>query len=194
MATGRIHESLGHVVDRFIFRGRLQQREALEIIAGYILDAESEDLVYRALLQDATIALKLSFGGLLGRQPDGSYKLVQSYNWPAELTIALGPDDELSRVITSKRGALTFSAKDTRVIQDSFPNERLTFVAPLLFDRSVSGIVVYGHNVSGLDLDPEERELLVRVVAHASIALNTIELNRYRNATSSAGVPTPEPA
>jgi hypothetical protein len=34
----------------------------------------------------------------------------------------------------------------------------------------------------------------VRVVAHASIALNTIELNRYRKATAAAGVPTPEPA
>jgi hypothetical protein len=184
---------LGHVVDRFIFRDRLQQREALEFIAGYILDAETEDLVYRALLQDAAIALKLSFGGLLGRQPDGSYKLVQSYNWPEEVTIALGPSDELTREITRKRGALTFSAKDTRIIQDSFPGERLTFVAPLLFDRSVSGIVVYGHNVTGLDLDPEERELLVRVVAHASIALNTIELNRYRNAAPAA-LPAPEPA
>ena len=55
----------------------------------------------------------------------------------------------------------------------------------------VSGIVVYGHNVSGLDLDPDERELLVRVVAHASIALNAIELNRYRNPSAA---PEPLPA
>jgi len=40
---------------------------------------------------------------------------------------------------------------------------------------------MYGHNVSGLDLDPEEREHLARVVAHASIALGSIELARYRN-------------
>jgi hypothetical protein len=193
MATGRIQESLGHVVDRFIFRDRLQQRQALEFIAGYILDAETVEDVYRALLQDAAHALKLSFGGILGRQRDGSYKLVQSYDWPADMTIQLGPNDELTQAITRTRGALTFSGKDTRLIQRSFPNQGLTFAAPLFFDRTVSGIVVYGHNVSGLDLDPEEREHLVRVVAHASIALNTIELSRYRGGESTAPAPLPAP-
>jgi hypothetical protein len=189
---GKIVEFLNYGVDRFIFRDRLQQRKALEFIAGYILDAETVEDVYRALLQDAAHALKLTFGGILGRQPDGSYKLVQSYDWPEAVTIKLGPDDELTRAITRTRGALTFSGKDTRLIQQSFPNEGLTFAAPLLFDRSVSGIVVYGHNVSGLDLDPEERELLVRVVAHASIALNTIELSRYRSASAApAALPAP---
>jgi hypothetical protein len=53
--------------------------------------------------------------------------------------------------------------------------------------------VVYGHNVSGLDLDPEEREHLIRVVAHASLALNAIELARYRG-TSASAEPEPLPA
>lgn len=194
MFTGKIHEILGHTVDRFIFRDRLEQRHALEFIAGYILDAETVEDVYRALLQDAAHALKLSFGGILGRKPDGSYELVQSYDWPDDVTIKLGPSDALTRAITRTRGALTFSGHDTRLIQKSFPNERVTFAAPLFFDRTVSGIVVYGHNVSGLDLDPDEREHLVRVVAHASIALNTIELNRYRNSSTPATLPTPEPA
>ena len=194
LVTGRVYDFLPHVVDRFIFRDRLTQREALEFIAGYILDAETIEDVYRALLQDAAHALQLSFGGVLGRQPDGSYELVQSYNWPDDFSFRLGPSDELTRAIARTRGALTFSGKDTRMIQQSFPNERLTFAAPLFFDRAVSGIVVYGHNVSGLDLDPDEREHLVRVVAHASIALNTIELNRYRRSDEPATLPSPEPA
>jgi hypothetical protein len=193
LSTGKLKELLDHVVDRFIFPDRLEQRQALEFIAGYILDAETVEDVYRALLQDAAHALKLSFGGILARQPDGGYLLAQSYDWPNDFDIKLGPNDELTRAITRTRGALTFSGKDTRMIQRSFPNERLTFVAPLFFDRGVSGIVVYGHNVSGLDLDPDEREHLVRVVAHASIALNTIELNRYRNAPRAAE-PLPLPA
>ena len=195
LSTGKLKSVLDHVVDRFIFPDRREQRQALEFIAGYILDAETVEDVYRALLQDAAHALKLSFGGILARQPDGGYLLAQSYAWPEDFKIKLGPDDELTRAVTRTRGALTFSGADTRMIQRSFPNERLTFVAPLFFDRSVSGIVVYGHNVSGLDLDPEEREHLVRVVAHASIALNTIELNRYRNAAREASAqPLPLPA
>ncbi|MEA2784419.1 MAG: hypothetical protein QOF71_523, partial [Candidatus Eremiobacteraeota bacterium] len=195
LCTGKIKAVLDHVVDRFIFRDRREQRQALEFIAGYILDAETVEDVYRALLQDAAHALKLSFGGILARQPDGGYILAQSYDWPEDFTLKLGPNDELTQAVTRTRGALTFSGKDTRLIQRSFPNERLTFVAPLFFDRTVSGIVVYGHNVSGLDLDPDEREHLVRVVAHASIALNTIELNRYRNAAPNAAPePLPLPA
>jgi len=193
LSTGKLKELLDHVADRFIFPNRREQRQALEFIAGYILDAETVEDVYRALLQDAAHALKLSFGGILARQSDGGYLLAQSYDWPEDFVIKLGPDDELTRAVTRTRGALTFSGKDTRMIQRSFPNEKLTFVAPLFFDRSVSGIVVYGHNVSGLDLDPDEREHLVRVVAHASIALNTIELNRYRNAAPNTA-PLPLPA
>lgn len=184
LLSGKIAAMTRALVDRFIFRNRREQREALEFIAGYILDAETVEDVHRALLQDAAHALKLSFGGILSRRPDGSFVLDERYNWPDNLEIVLGPDDELTHKITTTRGALTFAGKDTRLIQHSFPNERVTFAAPLFYGRSVSGIVVYGHNVSGLDLDPEERELLVRVVAHASIALNAIELARYRAMTT----------
>jgi len=180
--TGKIKEVLDHLVDRFIFQDRHQQRKALEFIAGYILDAETVEDVHRALLQDAPHALKLTFGGILERQPDGGYELAESVDWPDDCVVKLGPSDELTKAITRTRGALTFSGNDTRLIQKSFPHERLTFAAPLFFDRTVSGIVVYGHNVSGLDLDPEERELLVRVVTHGSISLNAIELARYRSA------------
>jgi hypothetical protein len=180
--TGKIKEVLDHFVDRFIFQDRHQQRKALEFIAGYILDAETVEDVHRALLQDAPHALKLTFGGILERQPDGGYELAESVDWPDDCVVKLGPSDELTQAITRTRGALTFSGNDTRLIQKSFPHERLTFAAPLFFDRTVSGIVVYGHNVSGLDLDPEERELLVRVVTHGSISLNAIELARYRSA------------
>jgi hypothetical protein len=189
--TGKIKEVLDRIVDRFIFRDRQQQREALDLIAGYVLDAETFEDVYRALLQDAAHALKLSFGGILARQPDGSYTLAHNYEWPPDCVIQLGPSDELTRAITRTRGALTFSGKDTRMIQQSFPNERVTFAAPLFYGRLVSGIVVYGHNVSGLDLDPEEREHLVRVVAHASIALNAIELAKLYALASSAGIVSP---
>jgi hypothetical protein len=178
--SGKIKEFLDHFVDRFIFHDRHQQRKALEFIAGYILDAETVEDVHRALLQDAAHALQLSFGGILARQPDGGYELAESFDWPDDCVIKLSPSDELTQAIARTRGALTFSGKDTRLIKDSFPNERLTFAAPLFFDRTVSGIVVYGHNVSGLDLDPDERELLVRVVTHGSISLNAIELARYR--------------
>ncbi len=85
LSTGKLKQLLDHVVDRFIFPDRGEQRQALEFIAGYILDAETVEDVYRALLQDAAHALKLSFGGILARQPGGGYVLARSYDWPAGL-------------------------------------------------------------------------------------------------------------
>jgi hypothetical protein len=179
--TGKIKTVIDRLVDRFIFRDRHTQRKALELIAGYILDAETVEDVERALLEDATSALKLSFAGILTRREDGSFVLAREHNWPKDCVVRLGPDDELTKAITRSRGALAFTGKETLLIRNAFPNERLTFAAPLFVERQVTGIVVYGHNVMGLDLDPEERELLVRVVAHASISLSAIELAHYRN-------------
>ncbi len=178
--TGKISALVHRLVDRFIFRDRGDQRRALELIEGYILDAETLDDVYRALLADAAHALKLSFGGFMMRLPNGDYQLSYQHDWPADCITRLTSSDDLTLALTRTRGALTFTAKDTALISRAFPGERLTFAAPIFFDRSVLGIVVYGHNISGLDLDPDEREHLVRVVAHASIALSSIELARYR--------------
>jgi hypothetical protein len=179
--TGKIHPFVHYVFDRFIFRNRRDQRRALELIEGYILDAETLDDVYRALLSDAVHALGLSFGGFLARLPNGDYALTYEHDWPRDCITRLSAGDELTRRLTRSRGALTFTSKDTAIIARAFPRERLTFAAPIFFDRGVLGIVMYGHNVSGLDLDPEEREHLVRVVAHASIAIGSIELARYRS-------------
>ncbi|HZO95304.1 MAG TPA: hypothetical protein VFB22_16270 [Candidatus Baltobacteraceae bacterium] len=192
--TGRLTDFLTSLVDRFVFRDRYAQRLALELIAGYIIDAETEDDVYRALLEDATHALKLAFAGILVRQPDGGYALGSSYQWPDRYHVRLGPDAELSKRIGRSRSFLTFGGKESALIRDLLPHEQLTFAAPLFFDRTVSGIVVYGNNVSGLDLDPDEREHLARVVAHASIALTAIELAKYRNASSAQTPLSPEPA
>ncbi len=191
LTFGFLQDHSQKLVDRFVFRDRHTQREALEMIGGYILDAEATEDVYRALLQDAAHALSLSFGGILTRRPDGSFQLAESENWPPGCEVRLAPSDELIRSISASRGAVNFSGKQSRLIQRSFPNEPLVFAAPIFTDRQVSAIVVYGHNVSGLDLDPDERELLVRVVGNASIALSAIELARYRAAAQASPVNAP---
>jgi hypothetical protein len=178
--TGRLRKPIERFVDRFIFRERRAQRKALELIAGYILDAETVEDVYRALLEDATHALDLSFAGILVSASDGSFSLGRGYAWPPDCVVRLKPTDGLIAAIARSRSALTFTGKETSLIERALPGERLTFAAPLFVDRTVDAIVVYGRNVSGLDLDPDEREQLVRLVAHASIALGAIELSKLR--------------
>ncbi len=63
----------------------------------------------------------------------------QSYDWPTDCDVQARAERRADRAITRTRGALTFSGKDTRLIQRSFPNEQLTFAAPLFFDRRSAG-------------------------------------------------------
>lgn len=191
--TGRISNFFHVVIDRYVFPDRRAQRKALEFIAGYILDAETIEDVNRALLQDAAHALKLTFSGIMTKRRDGSFELTDSFEWPADLDRRLAANDELTKAITRTRSVLTFHGGHTHAIRQAFDNERLTFAAPIFSDRSVSAIVVYGNNVMGLDLDPDEAQLLVRVVAHASIALTMIELTRYRAAAEQDSALKPVP-
>jgi hypothetical protein len=183
---GKLRELIESIVDRFIFRDRLARRRALELIAGYILDAETVEDVERALLEDASHALHLSFGGILVRGGDGAYRLRARYNWPEDCIVQLEDGSPLLAAIKRTRGTMRFSGKDTRLIKETFEREQLTFAAPLFFDRSINAIVVYGSSRIGLHLDPEEREGLIEVVAHAAIALHAIELEKYRALAATA--------
>ena len=184
--TGKLRELIELGVDRFIFRDRLARQKALELMAGYILDAETIPDVERALLEDATHALHLSFAGILVRDDDGAFRLRASYEWPETCVVELEKNNALLAAIARTRGTMRFSGKETRLIKETFENEQLTFAAPLFLGRAVNALVVYGSSRIGLELDPDEREALIEVVAHASIAINAIELARYRSEAEAA--------
>jgi hypothetical protein len=183
---GRVKDFLERFVDRFIFRERHAQRTSLERVAANLLDAEDAAIVYSVLLHDVPSILDLSFSGIMMRTSDGGYTLAHEWNWPRECVNVLSPDHPLTRDIYKSRGVLGEDAVQSTMVKSLFPNERLTYAAPLYFDRNVSALVLYGHSVSGLDIDPEERVTLVRLMANASIALNAIELATYRNAHDAA--------
>src|ERR1700761_6659925 len=122
------------------------------------------------------------FSGIMMRTLEGGYTLAHEWNWPPECVNQLSSDHPLTRDIYKSRGVLPEDAVRSTMVKALFPNDRLTYAAPLYFDRNVSALVLYGHSVSGLDIDPEERVTLIRVMANASLALSAIELAGYREA------------
>ena len=179
--TGKAKDFLDTVVDRYIFRDRRTQRKALERMSLRIIDARNAEEVYHALFHDATEALKLSFGGIVVRQEDGSFELTHQHSWPGHYDVRFGPEHPLTRAVAKSRHVLSEGTKENKLIRRAFADEGVAFAAPLFVDRAVTAIVLYGHNTSGLTLDPDEQQLLTRLAAHASIALNAIELERYRD-------------
>lgn len=178
--TSRLRRPIERFVDRFIFRNRHVARSTLERIASAILDAESEEVVYRALLVDTPQALALTFAGVLTRNSDGTFALDRSERWPHDLITVVDADDPLIAGIARTRSPLSLTGKHGVSHARELSDERVGFAAPLLIERMLGAIVVYGRNVSGLDLDPGEREGLALIVAHASIALGAIEVTRLR--------------
>ena len=83
---------------------------ALEFIGGYILDAETTEDVYRALLQDAAARAQAD----LRRHPHPARRRQlparREPELAARLEVRLAASDELIRSISASRGALSFSA------------------------------------------------------------------------------------
>ena len=93
----------------------------------------------------------------------------------------MSDSDELGKLgYLHQRGILSDEVVRSKMVTSLFPQTPLSHAAPLYVDRCVRALVLYGRSVGGLDLDPDERLSLVRVMSNASIALASIELARYR--------------
>ncbi|GAC1494777.1 MAG: hypothetical protein NVS2B8_20740 [Vulcanimicrobiaceae bacterium] len=180
--TSRLRAPIEGFVDKFIFRDRHTQRQTLERIANDILDASSDEAVHHTLLTTTSSALGLAFAGIFSRASDGSFVLAHDERWPSDLTVRVDADDPLLASIASTRSPLHLDGRKAAHHGRVLADDRVAFAAPIFVERMLGEIVVYGRNPSGLDLDPNEREGLALVVAHASIALGAIEVTRLRAA------------
>jgi hypothetical protein len=180
MATGKIQHLIEKIVDHVVFRDRRDRRAALELISGYVLDAENPGDVYRAILDDTAHALSLHFAGVLLRNGDTFVK-DPACRWPEDFEIELSAHDPIVRTVARTRSALQLAGKK-RHTKAAPGFERLSVIAPLFSHRTLVALVVYGRNISGLNLNADERERLSRTIAHASLAFASIELVRAREA------------
>ena len=178
--TSRLRAPIESFVDRFIFRDRRSQRKSLEAIARNVIDASSTDGVYDALLEQTVTALELAFAGIYRRDADGTFSFDRGIRFPRDIAMTIGASDPLVVAIARTRSSLALDGRTAAQNGRTLSDDRVAFAAPLFIERDIGAIVVYGRNVGGLDLDPDERELVVEIVAHASIALGALELARLR--------------
>lgn len=182
--TTRLREPIETFVDRFIFRDRRAQRKSLEAIARNVIDARSTAEVDDALLERTVNALELTFAGIYRHEADGTFAFDRGIRFPHDIAITIGASDPLVAAIAQTRSPLALDGRTAAHNGRALSDDRVAFAAPLFIEREIGAIVVYGRNVGGLDLDPDERELVVEIIAHASIALGALELARLRAAVA----------
>ena len=188
--TSRLRAPIETFIDRFIFHDRRAQRKSLEAIARSVIDASSTGEVDAALLEQTLEALELTFAGIYRRGADGSFSFDRGIHFPRDIAVTIGASDPLVAAIAQTRSSLAIDGRTAAHYGRALSDDRVAFLAPLFIEREIGAIVIYGRNVGGLDLDPDERELVAEIIAHASIALGAIELARLRAmvARTTAGV------
>ena len=174
-----LHERVGRIVERFLFRERYTAVRRLEDRIDALDYAESPATVDALLVHECSEILHLRSAALFRSAKDGGYVRTDSFGWN-DCETSLGNDHLLVRMIRSKEQSLELQAAGLR--DPGFPagDARPDFAIPIVRRHRVLGFVLYGHRRGELALDPQERALLQRVATAAANAYDSIEAGEWR--------------
>ena len=125
--------------------------------------------MWRALVEDAAIALWLKYAALFHRQADGVFLLQTDVNWPEGAKQTLGADDPWICSVTNEPLRLADADEARREPALAVPIVRLVTRHP------VSRLVIYGHHLTREQIDPDEIRILGQVCRAAAFAYRRLE-------------------
>ena len=174
-----LHERVGRVVERVLFRERHMAVRRLEDRIDALDYAESSATVDTLLVHECREILKLQSAALFRARGDLGYERIDSFGW-GEFGRILGNDHLLIRMIRAKEQPLELA--DAGLSDLAFPADdaRPDFAIPIVRRHRILGFVLYGHRSGELALDPQERALLKRVAVAAANAYDSIEAGEWR--------------
>lgn len=169
---GKIRDVVRYVVDRVLFRDRAFAHDSLEVLAREIPHALDRDRIEYALTSAVQQALKLRCAVLFEQRGD-HFTVVADTHWPPSATMIPQGDPALQRVI--QQGIAQFLAE-----RDYLPwSPDLKAVAPRVavpidVDGGSPFVAIYGLELSGVDIDPDEIRSLERLAASAAVGFSNL--------------------
>ncbi|MGH7715994.1 MAG: hypothetical protein ACREML_08360, partial [Vulcanimicrobiaceae bacterium] len=169
---GKIRDAVRFVVDRVLFRDRLFAHDSLDVLAREIPHALDRDRIEYALTSAVQQALKLRCAVLFEQRGD-HFTVVADTHWPPSATLIPQDDPVIQRVI--QQGIAQFLAE-----RDYLPwSPELKAVAPrVAVPIEVEGgspfVAIYGLELSGVDIDPDEMRALERLAASAAVGFSNL--------------------
>ncbi len=173
------HRRLDDFVDRVLFRRRHQAERRLAGAAQALPYATTADAVNAALVEEPAQALDLASAALF-RRDGSSYRRVDSHGWNANEAAALEADDRL--VLRLRAGLEPIDPAEIEWRRPDLPDgERaVLYAVPVVAERSLEALALYGGHVGNETLDPDERRCLRELAVAAAIGYEHIVASELR--------------
>ncbi|MGA3037811.1 MAG: PDZ domain-containing protein [Vulcanimicrobiaceae bacterium] len=169
---GKIRDAVRLVVDRVLFRDRLFAHDSLDVLAREIPHALDRDRIEYALTSAVQQALSLRCAVLLEQRGD-HFTVVADVHWPPSATSIPQDDPALQRVI--QQGIAQFlSERDYMPWSPDLKAVAPRVAVPIDVDGGSPFVAIYGLEMSGVDIDPDETRALERLAASAAVGFSNL--------------------
>jgi len=179
LSLDAFHKKLDGFIDQVLFRRRHLAERRLVDAARALPYATAAQTVDNALVDEASEALELASAAVFRHDGD-AYRRVRSQGWnDAEIT-ALGADDRLVLRLRSDLDPLDPEAIGWRTTGIPGDGRAPIYAVPVVAERRLEAIALYGGHTRGEGLDPDERRCLRELAQAAAAAYEHLEATGLR--------------
>ncbi len=155
-----VHRRLSEVLDVYIFRMRRQTHLELERLATRLYSAHSLQAFYDLLLNDLTRALSSVNAALFEKLDDGGFLRQADVAWRPGEAWHLLPDHHLARQLNRKFKTCRIEDEQWNDRDDIPRDHRPALAVPLMSNRQIHGLLLYGAHLNGTDFDSSEIRMI----------------------------------
>ncbi len=175
-----VHGRLDKFVDRVLFRRRHMAERRIADAARALPYAATADAVDAALVEEPVGALELASAALF-RRSGSSYRRVRSHGWNESEASELDGDDRL--VLRLHAGMEALDPGEIAWQRSDLPEgERgVLYAVPVVVERSLEAIALYGGHLGNEALDPDELRSLRHLGGAAAVGYEHIVAAELRS-------------
>ena len=166
-------------IDRILFRKRHVAEMRLARAAKAIVHVEDPAAIGEYLVELPAEVLDLT-GAALYLRSGSEYRLRQYIRWEHAPTERISCSDRLAAFLSSELAPVRLKdvpLRDTGADKHDSP----VVAMPLVFRRELAGFVLYGAHENGADLDADEEQSLLPLVANAAVTYDHLEAQALRD-------------
>jgi hypothetical protein len=179
LSLDAFHKRLDSFIDQVLFRRRHLAERRLADAARALPHATTAETVSAALVNEACDALDLASAAVFRRAGD-TYRRVCSRGWEDGETAQLEPDDRLVLRLRTDLEPLDPDEVAWRRADIPADERAAIYAIPLVTERRLDAIVLYGGHTGGEALDPDERRSLRKLAQAAGAAYDHIDSMEIR--------------
>jgi hypothetical protein len=173
LSLNLIQRRVDRNVDRIFFRHRYDAEIRLRRVARALTHVSEDAGIAQALVSEPVQALALYSAAFYRRSAGGSYELVDAHGWPDGSPREIAASDPFVLHLFGASEALRLeTVPHDAAFPHGSPRPRIAF--PMWSRRELIAFALYSTHTNGAMLDPDEVELVERIVAAATVAIERV--------------------